>query len=191
MKSKAITTAGRIDEFRTALQQGIDGITRAAEVYVSVIDDDPKAIDAFKAKFVNSMSADMWAKFEAVGRKWTHPGLLLGGVAGGKKNTAIKRLPYSAQERVFNRERFPLLTTKGDTLMVDLLEASNDQVDQLCNGSHMRTVSEQKAWAESQAVIDKHEHVEVMPYRIEDGRVSFRRGCNMSKAEVRRLLKEL
>jgi len=191
MKSKAITTAGRIDEFRTALQQGIDGITRAAEIYVAAIDDNPQSADVFRDTFADRVAASVWSQFEAIGRKWMHPRLLMGGVSSGRKTTAIKRLTYSTQERIFERERFPLLTSSGDKLMLDILEATNDQLDQMCTGNHIRTLSEQRAWIESQAAVVKAEPVQVMPYTIESGRVKFRKGCQMTRAEIRRLLTEM
>jgi len=139
----------RLAEFRTALQAGIDGIVRASEIYVAALDEDPRNADTFRAKFAEWVPAAAWAQFEAVGRKWMHPRLLMGGVSDPKKSKCIKRLPYSTQERIFKRDRFQLLTADGDTLEVDLLEATASQAEQLCGDANMRTLAEQKAWLEA------------------------------------------
>jgi hypothetical protein len=116
-------------DFREAFQRGIEGIVQAAEVYVAALDDDPRNADRFRDEFADYIPPGAWAQFEAVGRKWMHPRLLMGGVADRRKAAIIKRLTYSGQERVFNRERFSLLTANGDTLEVDMLEATADQAE--------------------------------------------------------------
>lgn len=189
--SKSITITSKLAEFRDALQAGIDGIVRASEVYVSALDEDPRNADRFRDEFAEWVPASSWSQFEAVGRKWMHPRLILGGVADRKKAGLIKRLPYSMQDRVFKRERFPMLTATGDTLQVDMMEATPEQAEQLCNGSAIRNLSEQKAWLEAQAAAQQGEPAEVMPYTVTDGRVTFRRGCVMTRNEMKRLLQDM
>jgi hypothetical protein len=116
--------------------------------------------------------------------------MIMGGMTDRKKTALVGRLPYSLQERVFHREMFPLLTANGETLQVCLLEAAPDQVEQLCDGSTIRTLSAQKAWLESRAVA-KAEPVELLPYTIADGKVTFRRGCSLNRVELKRLLTEM
>ena len=195
MNTNTAITTTRINGFRAALQAGIDGIVKAAGIYVEAIDEDPKASDAFRDEMGDMVPHSAWAQFEAVGRKWMHPKLLMGGVGASTKRTnAIKRLPYSQQERVFNHDRFPLLTSTGDTLSADILEVTDDQLAQLCDGSHIRTLSEQRAWIEARAAAAAtapFDIPEVMPYTIESGRLTIRRGATFTKAEVRRILMEM
>ena len=187
----SVVVSSRIAEFREALQVGIEGIVKASEVYVAALDDDPRNADRFRDEFAEWVPASAWSQFEAVGRKWMHPRLLMGGVADRKKTGLIKRLPYSMQERVFKRDRFPLLTSNGDTLEVEILEATQEQAEQLCNGTAIRNLSEQKAWLESRNVTEASEPAEVLPYVITDGKVTFRRNTILTKQEIRRLLLEL
>jgi len=189
--SKQITVTSRIADFRAALQAGIEGIVKAAEIYVAALDEDPRNADTFRDEFAEWVPSSAWAQFEAVGRKWMHPRLLMGGVSDRKKSAAIKRLPYSMQSRIFKRERFPLLTADGDTLQVDLMEATGDQVDQLCGSDSIRSLSEQRAWIESKAAAKACDEAEVMPYTLYNGKVTFRRGCVMNRAELKRLLQEM
>jgi hypothetical protein len=188
----AVTITSRIADFREALQSGIEGIVRAAEIYVAALDADPRDADRFRDEFAEWVPAAAWSQFEAVGRKWMHPRLLMGGVSDRKKSAIIKKLPYSTQERVFKRERFQLLTASGEKLEVDILEATPEQAEQLCNGTSIRSLSEQRVWIESQVVKERAEEPEdSLPYTVTDGRVTFRRRCVLSRAELKRLLLEM
>ena len=181
---------GKIEEFRKALTAGIEGIVRAAEIYVAAIDEDPTVSDRFRDAFSDWIPSSAWTNFEAVGRKWMHPRLLMGGMADRRKHTLVKRLPYSLQERIFTGERFKLLTAKGETLNVDLMEATTTQVEQLCSEGAIRSLGEQRAWLEEQvATIDVP--AEPLPYTIANGKVSFRKGVVLTRTEVKRILQEM
>jgi len=178
-----------VAEFREAFALGIDNIVRASRIYVEAIDDNPKQADEFRAAFADTIPGTAWSGFEAVGRKWMHPKLLMGG--GGKYASKIKRLPYSAQERIFSGERFELLTSTGDKIKVDVREVTPEQVEQLIDGTRIRTLAEQRAWLESRKGVVAAGPTEVLPYTIEHGKVHFRRGTTLNRAELRRLLTEL
>lgn len=183
-------TTNRIDDFRNALTAGIEGIVRAAEIYVAAIDEDPSNADKFRDAFSDWIPSAAWKNFEAVGRKLMHPRLLMGGMADRKKYAIVKRLPYSVQERIFRGERFKLLTAKGDTLNVDLMEATAEQVEQICGGGAVKSLGEQRAWLEHQSkTIDVE--TEPMPYVVFNGKVSFRKGVVLTRNEVKRLLQEM
>ena len=182
--------ANRITEFRKALTAGIDGIVNAAEIYVAAIDEDPSNADKFRDAFSDWIPSAAWTNFEAVGRKWMHPKLLMGGMADRKKHAIIKRLPYSVQERIFNRERFKMLTANGDTLNVDLMEATAEQTEQICGGGAVKSLGEQRAWMEEQRKTIEVES-EPMPYVVSNGKVSFRKGVVLTRNEVKRLLQEM
>jgi len=193
MTTKAIVDSKRIEAFRKALGASVDNIVEASRIYVEALDENPRNAEVFADKFRDFVPPSAWSRFEAVGRKWMHPKLLMGGMADRKKGNIVKRLPYSLQERIFDRERFALLLPGGDTMQIDVLEATVNQADQLCNKTGLRSQSEQKSWLEEKFISDslKKEHVEVMPYTIGDGRVSFRRNVSLTRAEVRRLLQEM
>jgi hypothetical protein len=191
MGANTVMITSRLADFREALQAGINGIVKASEIYVAALDEDPRNADRFREEFADYVPAGAWSQFEAVGRKWMHPRLLMGGVADRKKASIIKRLPYSMQERVFKRERFQLLTAGGDALSVDALEATAEQVEQLFDESAARSLGAQRAWLESRAVAKEQEPAEVMPYTVTDGKVSFRRGCVLNRTELKRLLQEM
>jgi len=185
-------TKTKIDEFRTAFAAGINGIVKAGEIYVEAIDVDPAIADTFRAEFADCIPASAWSQFEAVGRKWIHPKMIMGGMTDRAKAVHVKRLPYSTQERIFNRERFDLLTGDGTILKIDMLEATRDQVAQLCDGSAIRSIPAQKAWLEARKVKEAQTvKPEVMPYTIAGGKVLFRKGTELTRQEIKRLLQEM
>jgi len=184
---------GQIREFKEALQAGIDGFVRCGEIYVEAIDEDPRVADKFRDEFSDVVPTAMWSNFEAIGRKWMHPRLIMGGMSNRKKANIVKRLPYSMQERIFEHERFDLLVEGGDVLKVDPMEATDDQLDQMFNQSGARSTSEQRAYIESKRAKEaaQVETPEVLPYKIEGSKVTFRRYTTLTRAELKRLLTEM
>jgi hypothetical protein len=173
-------------EFSEALTCGIDNIAQAARVYVEAIDANPALADEFAADFRDIVPASAWAGFEAVGRKWMHPRLLMGG--GGRFASKIKRLPYHTQERIFNGDRFDMLLPGGDTIKVDVREAQQEQAEQLFDGNHIRTLAEQKLFLTKRASEPVLAHAEVMPYTINNGVITFRRGVSLTRQEIKRII---
>jgi hypothetical protein len=190
-ESKELVVSEQISKFQKAFQAGIEGIVEACEVYVKAIDDNPANADKFREHFADTIPASAWASFEAVGRKWMHPRLILGGVSDRKKNALIKKLPYSLQERIFKRERFPLLLDNGHTLEIDIMEATPEQAEQLCDGPTIRTTSAQKAWKEARPVEAEEAKAETLPYRIADGKIIFRRNTTLTRQELKRIVAEM
>jgi hypothetical protein len=178
-----------VAEFREAFAAGVEGIVKAAGVYVAAIDDNATNAAILHEAFADIVPASAWGGFEAVGRKWMHPKLLLGG--GGRYGGRIKRLPYSTQEAIFDGKRFELLTSTGDTLKVDVRECTPDQVDQLLDGSTVRNLSSQRAWIEARAATPAPQDVEQLPYTIAGGKVTFRRGTVLTKQELKRIIAEM
>lgn len=191
-KSTEVSKVGDLlAEFKAAMTAGIEGIVRAAEAYVAALEEDPSNAQVFQNEFKDTIPDSAWAQFEAVGRKWMHPRLLLGGVSDRRKASIVRALPYSLQEQVFARKRFPLLTASGESLSVDVLEAPTAHAEQLFDGSSLRSISAQKAYLEAKKAAVKEERTEVMPYSICGGKVTFRRGCEMTRKEIQRLLLEI
>lgn len=178
-----------VTEFREAFSVGIDNIVKASAIYVAAIDENPHNAAAFREAFADTIPDSAWGSFEAVGRKWMHPKLLLG--AGGRYSGRIKRLPYSVQDSIFSGQRFDLLTTTGDTLKVDVRECTPEQVDQLIDGNSIRNLSSQRAWMEARAAAPAPVDVEQLPYTIAGGKIIFRRGVVMTKRELTRIIKEM
>ena len=84
-----------------------------------------------------------------------------------------------------------MLIENGETLNVDLLEATSFQAEQICGDGSIRTISEQRAWLEDQGREAVPEDADPMPYTIRGGSVVFRRGAVMTKQEIRRILMDM
>jgi len=182
-----ITTS--IEQFKAALNAGIEGITKAAEIYVASIDADPTNFWRFHQGCADYIPKAAWPRFEAIGRKLIHPRLIMGGIADPKKNRVVKSMPYSMQTKILSGERFEMLTRGGDTLLVDFMDATGEQVEQLFGDGRARNLSEQKAW------IENHKYNKIaaapLPYMIDGETVTFRKAVTMTRAEVARLLREM
>ena len=123
-----LTNEELISQFRRRITTGINGFVRAGEW--KAIDQDPKNAERMQLEFADIVPSKAWKQFEAIGRKWIHPKLILGGMSDAKKTNIVKRLPYR-QNRVFEGEKFELLISGGDVLEVSALDASTEQVTQL------------------------------------------------------------
>lgn len=185
-------TESLVAKFQDAFRRGIDGIVEAAQIYVKAIDADPNAPAVFKDRFADCIPASAWSGFERVGRKQLHPKLLLGGMANRRVAAHVRRLPYSSQERVFNKERFDLLLLDGQTLKVSPLECNPEQAEQLFDGPVIRDIPAQRAYLET--ITRKARTIpdaEPLPYIIAGGRVTFRRGTVVSKAELKKIIEAM
>ncbi len=190
---KAIQTQrDYVGEFRAAFTLVESGLVKCSEIYVEALDESVEWKPKLIAAMNGTVPSTFWNELEAVGRKWKHPKLLLGGA--GANAPLVKLLPYSDQELLFT-ERVQLLTPAGDVLLVDVKDASPAQAEQLIDrkARRLRDVSAQRAYQEAQKLPRgvAGEPAEVMPYTIAGGKVTFRRGVVMGRREIARILKEL
>ena len=185
------TTGARdyIAEFRQAFSAGIESICKAGKIYVEAIEENPKLAETFREEFADTIPAQAWSGLEAVGRKWMHPRLLMGG--GGRYARQIKRLPYSLQERIFSGQRFPLVLDGGDKLLVAVRQVTKEQAEQLFDGSTIRSPASQRAWLDNRKIEPRPADAEVLPYTITGGQVVFRRSVRLTRVELRRILAEM
>lgn len=179
-----------LNEFKDALLAGINGFIKAGEIYVKAIEQDRTYGQKLKEEFADMVPAKAWSQLEALGRKWIHPKLVLGGMSDPQKTNLVKRLPYSEQSKVFDGERYQLLVSKGDYIEVNLLDATTDQAKQIIGDGLIRSLPEQKSWLESKKV-QKELKVEELPYQIKGGKITFRKNVSLSRAEMKQLISQL
>ena len=191
MATTELAFTNYIEEFALAFKAGVDGICKAAEIYVKVLTESPERIDDFRNAFVDTIPMSAWKGFEAVGKKSLHPSLLLGG--GGPNSARIKGLPYSDQERVFSGHKFVLLTSDDSRLKVDLRHVTRDQAKQIFAEDHIRSEPEQKLWLEREKTRASMPGgaVREVPYTISGGKVIFKSKAVITKEELKRILMEL
>lgn len=187
--NEIINKAEVVQKLKQLIVGGIEMWVEAADLYVDVIDHDPAAKEVIQNELADSIPRRCWGMLESVGRRQCHPRMLVMGSAFGKKSPYVKRLPYSDQERVVNGDRFKLLIENGEVLEVSVVDATPEQVNQLCSVSGIRTLPEQKAWVSSQIHPDpEEERAEPPPYRVCGKKVIFRRGVELTKRELSRII---
>ena len=178
------------NEFKDAITNGINGFVKAGEIYVKAIDQDPAYADKMQLEFSDIVPAKAWKQFEAIGRKWIHPKLILGGMSDPKKTNIVKRLPYSLQNRVFEGEKFELLISGGDVLKVSALDASSEQTLLLFGDGDLRSLREQKAYIEN-SKLQEDLMPQELPYYFQKGKIIFRKNTELTRAEMKQLLTQL
>lgn len=183
-----------IKNFRTALQSATENIYSASKIYVEAIDSDPDFKETFQEAFQETIPTSAWIGFENVGRGVMHQKLLFG---GGVNSQYIKKLGISDQDKILNGTSVKMLTSTGDTLMVDAREISKLQANQIFNGSAIRTITEQRAYIESlksKSVLDATmSDANGMPYEIIGNRFVVRANKSdqsFSKAQIKRMFKK-
>jgi hypothetical protein len=150
---KAIRTY--VLEFREAWTGVLDGIEKAASILAEAVRVNPRYLDEFKRDCKDIVPDSAWDRLIAVGEKQLHPKLLTGSVNGSVTRLKyIARLSYGLQERVLAHEKFPIVAPSGKTVDVDLAEATNRQLQQICSGTTLRTPEEQKRWVEADMMRD-------------------------------------
>ena len=139
----------KVQSFIDCFRQGVEAWTKAGEILVELVDEDPKAYDAITAKCPQVTPAIL-AKFEQMGRHMLHPQLLLGTSAGFQK---LQKLPMSLQERYLEEPvELVVETDHGtDTLMVKAKDMTRDQAQQAFGPNRVRTPGEQKAFLTQRA----------------------------------------
>jgi len=180
----------RLDAVREAFVKGMSHLVEAADVFVATIDEFPEMRDVFINELGDLIPIRAWSMIESVGRRACHPKLLMGGF--GAKLPLIKKLPYSLQESVINNNRFELLLPAGETLLVSVQDATEQQARQLIGSGEIRSLPKQKAWqAEQDQKQDETFKPEPVSYQIVSHRLLVRRDTTFSKRELKRILSEM
>lgn len=192
MKSKTTLTQmnNKITEFANLCQQGIDAWTKAGELLVELVEEDPKVFDKI-IEFNPQMNAGILGKFESMGRKVLHPHLLLNESPGLDR---LAEMPYSVQER-FLSESIPLIveTDSGpDVLMVSVKNMTRGQAQQIFGKGRIRTEGEQKAWlVDQRSKKAKPAGTNIPAWTIRGGRVFFNEGATLSAGELATIITQL
>jgi len=178
----------KIDEFSRCITDGINSWIRAGELVIEILAENPNAVDDI-CRAVPGLPRDVVYRFEAIGRRDVHPQLLLSAAPGIRK---LATMPYSVQcQFVSNPVPFMVETEHGvETLLVNVNNMTGDQCRQAFGASSVRGIPEQRAWIESEKrkAVAASMEPELVPYSIVGNRVTFRRGCTVTKREMKQIL---
>lgn len=88
------TIGTRIGEFAALVQKGIDAWTKAGELLVAILEEDPTCFEKITGTFPE-ISTDMLQAFERIGRKEIYAPLLADSSPGARR---LLEMPYALQE---------------------------------------------------------------------------------------------
>ena len=183
----AIIKTDYVALFALEFNKGISGLVECGKIYVKAIDEDYRQIEVFK-KALPEFTPGTWRQFEDLGRGNIHYKTLL----IGKNKRRIQAMPISTQKRIADGTRYELLLKNGDTLKVDLKEASIQQAKQLFDKDHIRTISEQKIWLSENKVCDNREDMpQTMPIICKKGKLVVIRPVILTKKQVQEILMQI
>lgn len=177
------TLDNRINKFAALIQQGIDAWTKAGEMLVEMIDQDPGVIDRIIDQHPKLLNREVLARFEKIGRNQTLPELFLSEAPGIRK---LRSLPLSVQKHFVNKPVEILVVNDGqaDMLKVEVKNLTPAQVAQVFTADGIRGAAQQRAY-----LLDKTTHAtfpklsETLPYRIKGSEVSFQ-NCTLNKQQL-------
>jgi hypothetical protein len=127
-------------EFVSEFKVGINGVIKAANILVRLIEVDPEARTRLIEEY--NIPRSTLVTMERIGNKLLRPELAFG-------DARLRALPMSDQERVLSGKIDVLVMKENgetDVLQVDLKTTTPEIKNQVLNGDHIRPLNEQKAW---------------------------------------------
>lgn len=181
-------TQGRIAELQQAIFTGVEAWKKAGELLVGIIEKDGLALWEISEKA--DVPLDVLAQLEKIGRNQLVPQLLLAEYPAARK---MGQLPMSEQERLMLEPVEVMVMKEGqpDTLRVPVRHLTGAQVRQVFASNHVRTLSEQRQWIESQRPVSELVKVDVPYVLTRKGSVIFHQGCEMTAKELLRIAAQL
>ena len=139
MSYKIVKTTDLEKQFIEALSDGVNAWKKAGEILVQIDTRDHSAIDRIKTK--HNISSAIINTFLAIGRGQLLPELITA-------QASIKRLPVADQKRVIEGTVEALVLKPDgttDKVMVDILRADKQIINQVIGRDGIRTLAEQKS----------------------------------------------
>lgn len=182
----------KIKQFVSLIFEGIEAWTKAGSLLVEMIEEDPDIVDKI-CDSTPGLSKDVLYRFEAIGRQELYPKLL---ASSGPGINHLIKMPYSLQKK-HSTEPVPVLIDRGnkgyDTLLVSVYNLTLSQCRQVFAKNHIRDAAEQRAVIESEkkAAMRSGVQTEHLPYYIKGKRLIIRRDTELTKTEIKNILKML
>jgi hypothetical protein len=189
MKVAVVEMKALEGQFLVALKDGFDGLQRAGELLVKMVDADPNTRDRLVQE--HGIQHSVLNTLEKIGRGSLLPRIAL---AGGR----LVRLSVGDQRRAVEGTVPVLVMANGkvDTLQSNLLRAPKEILDQVVNGDHIRTIDEQRAYLtakeNSVAAHNERESAEGMPWRVKGRTIEILRPIKvLTRADLLTMMKAL
>jgi hypothetical protein len=187
LKNKTQVSNQYVSEFKGLWISGMEKLVQACNVYVTAIDSDPKAKQAFKDSMpkINSCA---WSRIESVGRNQMHYLLLVDSSPAASK---LRKLPYSEQRKAIE-VGCEVLTDTGDKLKVKSENLTVDMVNQVFANDHIRDIGAQRAFRESKKIVTKikaEQPTEI--YKINGTKLEVYTHCSFTRQQLLNILQDM
>lgn len=177
-----------LEELKSCSIKTKESIETLASVYCEAITKYPD-IKSIVREQISYVSPSFWTKLENIGNGLLSAGLLMDRSLGAIR---LQNMPMSDQEK-YVKEPFQVLTSIGDTLLVNLHDLSFDQANQVFAGDHIRDLGGQRAYLESKktqysTIKSKPKEVYIIPpvkpYTISNGKITFNANSTFTSKEL-------
>jgi hypothetical protein len=136
-----------VRKFANAFNQAEDSFRAAGKIYAEAIMEFGQTARERLAAACPTIAPSTWRRLEALGNGSLDARLL---TASSKGAASLRRLPAPIQTRALD-EGVEVLIGNGESLRVQVDNLTPDQTRQVFAGDHIRDVSAQRAWLESNA----------------------------------------
>jgi len=181
-----------IQTFTQLVAEGAECWKKAGEVLVELVDGGLSLHEVSEQCGANITVATL-TRFEQIGRGLLLHDLLICEYPAAKY---MARLPFSEQRRIHDGGVDVIIENNGttETLKVSADNLTSAQCRQVFDGEIARSASGQKAYITSKSqearIMAPIEHV-TNPYTVRGRKCIFNRGCELSAAQIARILVEM
>lgn len=170
------------------ITSAMDQIVEAADLYVQALDQ--YGVDEVTGALYETapnVERPFWVRLELIGRGQLDRRLLYG---KSQVEGKLRKLPLSQQRQALD-DGVEVLVGEGDHLIVQVHDLTSEQVRQVFDRDHVRSLAAQRAWLESQKSHDPSPPPYREPYVVRRGKVEILRPVTLTRKEVARLLEEM
>lgn len=179
---------------KTPAQLFCEGLLRGCEAWLEIgkiaaaeLDKNPDWAEEV-AKIDPFPPAGSVKQFARIGRMQLHAKLLAPGPIGLQR---LARMPYALQEK-YLKQPVEVLVEKGETLLIDVHNLTDEQAAQVFSKDDVRDIPEQRAWLSTVAMQKAAPPARAnLPYRIVGKKLVCMAGCTLERKELARLLAEM
>ena len=170
------------------IMQGLECWVEAGKIIADTLDDHPESMNRICE--VTGLDENIIRRFYQIGKQQLHPKILCSTAQGVMRLASCQ---YHEQEK-YLEQPIELLVADGETLLVMADNLTREQVQQIFNRDHVRSLPEQKAWlaTEEKLRIEKEQssraELAEANYTIRGHKVIFRKGVELSQQEVAGIL---
>lgn len=178
-----------VRRFAESVFVGLKSFIKAGHIVVEEMAKDPEFHLKVEEQTNGLIPADFVLRMEKLGRGQTIPEMVLYSFKRGVKKLMDSEISPALQEKYY-KEGIPVLVSNGETLNVKPQNMTSDQVDQVFERKMIRSVSQQRAFVESQKMNASRKQLEPVqpPYSLAKGKFYVTRPCSFDVKELLEIL---